>query len=246
MVAYFNGLTLSGALLISMGASPAFAQNQDWTYSVSGYLWANDTTVTADTPFGQVSSELSFSDAIEDLEFAFMGAVEARNGHWGIIGDLLYFKLSADGTPPGPVFSSAEATTQISVVSGYAVYRVYEDPSVSFDLGGGFRAVWGEVDANLIGATTVNLNESNDWVDPVLAARLRMKFNEDWFGTLWLDAGGTNDTTSWQALATVGYNINDAWSVQAGYRHLEVEWDNPNGNTSLEFSGPIIGVNYRF
>ena len=66
-------------------AIPAFAQDGKWTYDLSMNLWFNDTTVTTDTPRGEVEAELSFSDAIEDLDFAFMGTAEARNGPWVII-----------------------------------------------------------------------------------------------------------------------------------------------------------------
>jgi opacity protein-like surface antigen len=74
----------------------------------------------------------------------------------------------------------------------------------------------------------------------------RMAFSEDWFGTLLLDAGGTGDTSTWQALATVGYRLNDNWALQGGYRYLQSEWDTDLGQSSLEFSGPILGVTYRF
>lgn len=112
--------TAGVAALLALTAGPAVAQDSGWSFDLTGYLWVNDTGVTADTPFGEASAELSFSDAPDALDFAFMGTVEARNGPWGAIGDLLYFKLSADGhTPNGALFSKVEAKSEITVVSTY-------------------------------------------------------------------------------------------------------------------------------
>jgi hypothetical protein len=104
------------ALLLAATAGPALAQDGNWTFDLSAYVWFNDTTVTSDTPLGEVESTLSFSDAIKDLEFAFMGTAEARNGPWSVIGDLLYFKLAdTTSTPAGVVFSEVEAESKITV-----------------------------------------------------------------------------------------------------------------------------------
>jgi hypothetical protein len=40
--------------------------------------------------------------------------------------------------------------------------------------------------------------------------------------------------------------MNENWAFQGGYRYMEAEWDTDQGQSSLEFSGPILGVSYRF
>jgi opacity protein-like surface antigen len=237
------------AVLLPFTMVPALAQERDWTYNLALYLWINETTVTADTPRGEVEAELSFTDALESLEFAFMGAVEARNGPWGFIGDLLYFSLSAEGsTPNGLLFSEVRSESKITALSTYALYRFHEDERFSFDAGAGLRALWTEVETTLVGAAlpTETYDYDKDWVDPVIALRGRVNFNDQWFGTLLLDAGGTGDSTSWQVLTTVGYQINEKWALRAGYRYLKTEWDTRQGESSLEFSGPILGATFRF
>lgn len=235
--------------MLALSSSAALAQDGGWTYALSAYGWFNDTDISTDTPRSQVDAELSFSDALDSLDFAFMGAVEARNGPWGIIGDLVYFKLSADAsTPRGLLFSDAEIESETAVLTGYLTYRVYAGPRVAFDVGAGARVFWVGLDTTLVGAAvpTESFSQDKDWADPLLAARLRIDFDEEWFGALFLDAGGTGDSHSWQALATGGYRLNDNWEFQGGYRYLEAEWDTDFGEASLEFSGPILGVTYRF
>jgi opacity protein-like surface antigen len=237
------------ALGLALSALPAVAQESQWTYDLSLNLWFSNTAVSTDTPFGTVDAELSFSDAIQDLDFAFMGTAEARNGPWAVIMDMLYFNLTADApTPRGTLFSEVSVGSKVTVLSGYVAYRVHEQSNVAVDLGVGLRGFWTDLDTVLVGANapTRTFSQTKDWVDPIVAARIRMAFSEDWFGTLMLDAGGTGDSNTWQALATVGYRLNDNWALQGGYRYLQSEWDTDLGQSSLEFSGPILGVTYRF
>ncbi len=234
------------AALLGLVGAPVAAQDGGWSYSATAYLWATDTTVTADTPFGEVESELSFSDAVQDLKFGFMGTFEARRGPWGLLGDLVYFNLETEGAPPGPVFSSVVTDAKIAAISGYALYRVQEDPTFSLDLGVGFRVFSGDTDVKLVGPVTEKFNESETWVDPLVAVRLGATFNENWFGTLAADAGATNDTRSYNLLATVGYQLNENWAFQGGWRYLNARWDTDLGRNELEFSGPVLGATYRF
>jgi opacity protein-like surface antigen len=231
-------------------AGPAAAQ--DWTYDASVYLWFPQTNVTADTPLGTVEGELSISDALQDLDFAFMGAVEARTGQWGFIGDFIYMDVSADAaTPRGLAFSEVAVDTKLTFFSGYALYRVQGNETTSFDIGAGFRANWTDVTTSFLGAAaeTRVFERDDNWVDPLLAARFRANFSEDWYGALFLDGGGfgVGSDSTWQVVATVGYRINDNWSVQGGYRYLNIDkQEDDNSDLEIELSGPILGAVYRF
>jgi opacity protein-like surface antigen len=236
-------------LLLATWSGAALAEDSKWTFDVSAYLWTNETTVTTDTPQGQVDATLSFSDAISDLKFAFMGTVEAQNGPWSIIGDFLYFNLGdIASTPRGVLFSEVEVESKIAILSGYVAYRVYSNPRIALDVGGGFRAFRTSLETTFVGAAvpSASFDDDKNFVDPIVAARLRMAFNENWFGALMLDVGGLNDSNTWQALATIGYRLNDNWTFQGGYRYMKAEWDTDLGQSSIEFSGPILGVTYRF
>ena len=39
-------------------------------------------------PAGTIDTTLSFSDALENLDFAFMGVVEASKARWTLLGDF--------------------------------------------------------------------------------------------------------------------------------------------------------------
>jgi hypothetical protein len=235
-----------------LAAGPALAQDGNWTYDASIYLFFPKTDVSLDTPIGSVDGELSISDAIDNLDFAFMGAVEARTGRWGFIGDFIYFNVSPDApTPKGLAFSQVVVDTKLTMLSGYGMYRVFDDTKTTVDLGFGARAYWSDVTTTFSGnlAATRVFDASDNWVDPLLAARIRTDFNDKWYGALFLDGGGfgVGSDSTYQVIATVGYRINDKWAVQGGYRYIDIDkGEDDASDLNITLSGPIIGAVYRF
>lgn len=236
----------AGALL---AAAPALSQESDWSYAATVYLFAAETTVGATTPFGPVESTLSFSDALENLDFAFMGAFEASNGRLSFIGDYMLNDLSFSKATPGPAFSGLTADLKTQIFGGYAAYRVHDDPTVQVDLTGGFR--WFDTEATLTllpGVLAGGVSRmQDDWVDPVVGVRARLKLADRWFGTAFLDYGGFSSSShSWQALLTADYAISDNWLLRFGYRHLSIDHDINGLDFSFEQSGPVFGATYQF
>lgn len=241
--------TLAGALLLA-AATPAVA-GDDWSFVVTPYLWLPSLTNTLHTRFGSVTSEASGSDTLSNLDFAFMAALEAQRGKFSLVGDLLYVDLSTDtGTPLGRLFSSVNTDLKTTAFSGYGFYRVVETPHVGLDLGGGFRAYSLNLDATLEPGRleSVDYDLSETWVDPLLAARVVGQFDEHWSANAAIDVGGfdgQNDST-WQALASVNYAINDRWTIRGGWRYLDIQKEIDGLDIESELNGPIIGVGYRF
>ena len=120
-------------------AGPAAAQD-GWSFAVTPYVWVPGIETSLDTDFGRLNSSKSNAATLSDLDFAFMGAVEARRGRFGLIGDLLYAKISEDqDTPFGVLFDGVDVTTQVTAATGYGFYRAYEDDHLFVDVLGGAR-----------------------------------------------------------------------------------------------------------
>jgi len=231
------------------GGASATAQENTWRYSASLYLFASETRTSTDTPFGKVSAELSFSDAVENLDLAFMGTFEASNGVWSFIGDYMYTDIGFSESTPGPALSRADASVETQIFSGYATYRVHETPTARIDLGAGLRWYSTDTEITLTGGAGNGLTFGPD--DSVfyglIAARAGMDFSERWSGTAFVDYGGfDSDEETWQVLLTVDYAINDAWVLRGGYRYISVENVNDGNSYSFEQSGPVFGATYRF
>jgi opacity protein-like surface antigen len=236
---------LTNLAALSVMALPCTALADDWKYSASIYLWAGETNVG----IGGVESTLSFSDALDNLDAAFMGNFIANNGRWGIIADYIITDLSFGNTTPGPAFSGLNTSLKTQIFNGYATYRAYQNPKVTIDLAAGIRWFNTSTDLTLLpgllpgGTTSVD----EDWIDPVIGIRARFEMTEKLSGTVFADYGGfRSGSESWQTLLTLDYNINENWVVRGGYRYISIDHTLNGKDFSFEQSGPILGATYRF
>ena len=93
-------------------ATPALAQDSGWSFALSPYAWTPGITSSVETAWGKIEVDKSIGDVLSDLDLAFMGAFEARNGRWGLIADLFYADLSeSHATPLGALFSRVRIDT---------------------------------------------------------------------------------------------------------------------------------------
>lgn len=233
------------AAAFAITASPVLAQNSDWEFEGSIYLFTAETDVT----IGDLEGTLSFSDAVDNLDLAFMGAFGARKGRLSFLADYMLTDLSFGNTTSGPAFSGLNTKLKTQVFSGYAAYSVYQNPKVNVDLAAGFR--WFDTSTTmtltpgLVAGRSVSADDS--WVDPVIGFRTEFAFSEKWSGTVFADYGGfSSDSETWQILLTANYNVNDNWVARFGYRQMSVNHDIDGSNFSFEQSGPIFGATYRF
>ena len=167
-------------------AGPASAQDQTWDYKATLYGWLPSMTTAVDTRFGTIESSSSGSDVLSNLDFVFMGTFGAQNGRWGFASDLLYVSLSDTKDTPLPLFGEGTVSVKATALSGYALYRLTTDPALNFDIGGGVRAFDLEVGVSLSPGDAPGATQtvSGSWIDPVVAARLEIPINENWFLTL--------------------------------------------------------------
>lgn len=239
-----------GAAIAAVIGSSAAAQDADWEFQATLYGWLPGMDVTTDTDFGTVTPSLSTSDVLDNLDFAFMGVFEAQRGPWSLIADFIYADLSASQPSPfGLAFSEAAVTTKLSALSGYAMYRVYDNPDAQIDIGGGFRGFGLDIGLSLTPGRRdgVSRDESETWINPLVAGRIIIPFNDNWFAAVFADFGGTaSDDQTWQALGSIGYRFNDRWSMQVGYRWMDLEHPVGDNDTKISLGGPFIGASYRF
>lgn len=239
------------AMFCALFAAPATAQDNSWSFQATGYLWLPTTDVTIDTPRGEVSGELSVKDAFKALDFAAMGSFEARQNRLSLIADLLYFNLSADqSTPFGGLFDRASVGNKITALSALAMYRVQETDRFALDLGAGARMMWLNTELSLTGGALPpeSISRDDNWIDPIIALRAHVDFDEKWFGTLYLDAGGfgVGSEETRQAAIGIGYNLNDRWSLLGGWRYLDFERRKDGNTIDFQQSGLLLGASYRF
>lgn len=237
------------AAVVFSSTVPVEAQENTWETSFVFYLWAAETDTAVSTPLGTIETTLPFSDAWENLDFAFMGVFEARRNRWSLIGDFAQTNLSVSNASPGPVFGGIDADIKLQVLNGYAMYRVSQNSTLSLDIGAGAR--WFNTDTTLTLTPGTAPGRSaafdNGWIDPVLAARVTVQLSDRWVGAAFIDYGGfRGNSESHQAALTAQYWINDSLSVLGGYRLLDLSHSESGDAFDFKQSGPVFGARYRF
>lgn len=243
-------LTKSTACAIALlAASVGHAQTSDWEYEASIYLFMPETVTSITTPTFSAEGTLSFSDALSNLDMAFMGSFGASNGRWGVLGDFMYTDISFGNPTPGGLTTDLNTALTTQIFNGYLTYRAYEAPTVQLDVAGGFR--WFSTKTaltltpGLLPGSSATVEES--WVDPVIGARVRFDIADNWSGTAFFDYGGfSSDSETWQTLLTIDYALNDRWLLRGGYRYISVDHDINGTDFKFSQSGPIFGATYRF
>lgn len=232
---------LAVAASVFVGAQ---AQAQDWNYTASIYLFMAETK----SGIGGQTATLSFSDALENLDMAFMGAFEANNGQWGFLVDYMMTDIGFSDSTPGAVFGDLKASVKTQILTGYVTYRLYDTGSVKTDLLAGAR--WFDTDTKLrltAGlAPSESRRTSDSWTDPIIGARTQFVMSDKWSASAAFDYGGINDRETWQVLLTASYAINDNWLATFGFRHIDVSNDKDGRDYTFEQTGPLVGVQYRF
>ncbi|SPJ30750.1 hypothetical protein [Falsiruegeria mediterranea] len=232
---------------------PMAAQAQDnWEWRVAPYLWGSALSGTAATVPGlpPVDVDASFSDILDNLDFAGMIAVRARNGRWGISGDLQYIKLNAASGPIGPNYGQAQAKIKNTIVSLFADYQVSQSQDHELWVSGGLRHWSVTTDLTftpgaLPGRTA---NGSDDWVDPVIGFYGRKALGERTYVSGWAYAGGfgAGSESMVDVFGGFGYQFTPTTSGVLGYRYMAVDRRNGSFVYDMKQQGPLMGVVFNF
>lgn len=239
--------------MLALSTMSAAAQDEGWDVTAATYLWLPESRTGVATRFGDVSTTLSASDAIDALDFGAMVAVDARKDDWALLIDIFYLDLTLKGAMPlGLVYSEAESRTRLSAISGYGLYTFQNGERLRFEGGAGLRVMSSDIELTMHGVTAQDYHSSlsDTWVDPVIALRTTAKLTDNVNGVLWLDAGGfdigESSKRTWQISGMVNWQINEKWTMGAGYRSLFVEREADGVPYDLRMSGPVLGVAMRF
>lgn len=246
---------------------PAPAENEGeterpWVLQITPYVWG--TGLSGDvSPFRRgptIGIKKSFSDVIEDLDFAGFVNVWGRYERFVFSADMLYVSTTdskvVHGTIPRPPLSvrlDASIDTRQFTSTLQAGYRVIETPDFTFDVLGGVR-FWHisndvDLDVEVAGQKRrISYGEDFGWVDPVIGARAFLRMTEKLSLQAQADVGGFGggSNSTWSVLATANYTMTDHLSVSAGYKYLDINYEDDGHVFDTTMSGPVIGLTYRF
>jgi opacity protein-like surface antigen len=250
---------LGCAALIAPAAAAQAGEGGGWQYEVTPYLWAAglDGTIRIDNrPQAGLGVQQTFSDVLERLDFGFMGAIEARNGRWGILFDGLYFRVKDVGSVSGRLgFTSltGRGTVTQQQYSLAGAYRVSDGPRL-VDVIGGLRLNSVSWDVTIDASVPVvpvagrQFEQSKRWTDPFIGARVQLPLGDRWTLVGYGDIGGfgVGSDLSWQALIGANYAFTPTIIGKVGYRHVSVDYDKRDFTYDMASSGPYLGLGIRW
>jgi len=250
-------VTLLGLLMApALGQEEGRTAEEDiWTQvGVYGFFVG----IEGDARLNRVTADVdaSFNDIWDSLDATGFGFIEHRRGRWSFIGDVAYLKVEDDRTKASRAFSiTLDAEVEQLMIEGFVGYRLLtqelKDAQLGLDLLGGARYNDLEVDldarATLLGLTTSrSRNGNSDTVDGVVAVRVEYSHNNRWGLNGWADYGEGSDSRSYQFYGGVDYTFKNNITIHAGYRFMNFDYGGSRFDYDLDYSGPQIGVFYRF
>ena len=78
---------LIGLVTVMASALSARAQEGEWQYKLTPYLWAMGIDGDIGVRNATIPVDVKFSDAVKDMDVGGMLAMEANNGTWGVLLD---------------------------------------------------------------------------------------------------------------------------------------------------------------
>ena len=212
-------------------------------------------TVKPDRPTADLAGKLF--DIATDLQFGFLGSLEARKGRWllgldvfGVsLGSQVDFRLT-DGT-----LVEADLWALIGRLRGG--YRVLERdvrvfgrcPGVfGLDLYAGARGYAVGTEVRLPDRT---VEGDKVWVDPLVGVDARLDLSRRFTLRLTGDVGGfgVGSDFAWWAEAALEWRFARRWWLSVGWAVLDVDYgDAKNDYFAWEvgLSGPVVAIGYRF
>lgn len=224
--------------------------NDGWQFMVAPYFWLSGIHGTTGLPNRTIVVSEPFRDVFDSLQFALMGAFEARKNKFSILTNLEYVSLKDEKATPGPLFSSVEARIKMFIFNPAVGYRFYEssDNTATLDVEGGVR-VW-RISTDFTFAPGIlpgtEVQASRSWADAVVGLSGRKALSEKVFLLGKFDLGGGGSKFTYRIFGGGGYNLTPRIPLVFGYRVLDVDYNRDNFVYDMNQRGPIFGVGFKF
>ena len=218
-----------------------------------------------------ISSEIGPNDYFSNLDGAALVAAQARHGRWSINADAVYLSIDSEGSRVRTVNGGGGALdvprqanlgtstdvkgAAITLTAGYAIV---DSDKAQFEVLAGARyfGLEAELDWQLGRTLTgpgITLARDGqvggdvDLYDAIIGWRGKhwLGTGKHWYANYYADVGTGDSNLTWQAMAGVGYAFRRT-DLQLAYRHLAYEQGGDKLVQDLSFSGPLLGLTFRF
>jgi hypothetical protein len=228
--------------------SAAASSDEGWHLVVSPYLWFPGVHGTIGARDNLVSIHASAADLLSHFRFGLMGAADLSYKRLLAPIEMMWVRLGDDKALPGIGLGAITANVKASefILTPKIGFRVLKRERLTIDALTGFRT-W-HLGQNLQFSPSrlgLQFQGSQNWVDPLIGGRIQVALTTKMEVTIAGDVGGwgAGSQLDYQVVGLLGYKIKPKWTLQAGYRYLDVNYRSGGGVFDVAMSGVLFGVN---
>ena len=251
------------------------AAAEQWTFSITPYLWLPNIngTLKYSVPPGTGSPEVEAgpNDYLQNLQAVIMIAGEVRKDRWSVFTDLIYLDFSDEESSVKAIdFGGSLVNSSLNLATSSSLR------GTAWTLGAGYEALTGpasdarrfrrsallrargldqlatcECDHRRPGGgqtfpRTGGISEKVVLWDGIVGVRGRIPLGgSHWSIPYYFDIGAGSSQLTWQWLLGIDYSFK--WGgVMLAYRDLYYDQKDDKLLQDLRFSGPALGVTFRF
>lgn len=221
--------------------------HSDWHLAIAPYLWFPGVHGSVGALGRETSVHASAGDLLSNFRFGLMGLVDARYKRFVMPLDFMWTRLGDDQALPFPNLPATSADVKVSefVLTPKVGFRIVDNPAFKIDALTGFRYWHFGQDMSFSPSTLgLNFSSSQNWVDPLVGGRIITALSPKTEVSIAGDVGGwgAGSQLDYQIVGLLGYRVKPKWTLQAGYRYLDVDYRSGGTLIDTVTSGVLFGV----
>ena len=263
------------AIFMDPAHAQSVAPVDQWKFSITPYLWLPNINATLKYSVppdagGSPEVEAGPNDYLENLQAVIMISGEARKDRWSVFTDVIYLSFSDEDSSVKSVdFSGGRLSSSTNVATSSSLrgtawtlgagYAVQTGKAATLDVFGGLRyfslqaSTGWQLTADITGPggaqtfpRTGGISEGEDLWDGIIGIRGRVPLGSSYWSIPYhLDVGTGSSSLTWQGILGIDYSFK--WGgVILAYRNLYYDQKDDKLVQNLSFSGPALGVTFRF
>ena len=232
---------------------PVFQVTDSWRFAVTPSLWLaniNGSVYYDDTRLGKAN--FTSSELLSHLNAAGMVTLEAHKGRLGLIGDLVYSKISSQNSAiRGAVDLGSNTSVEQGIYTVAGTYTVHNSTSAYVDALVGLRVMDMRTStAVAVQGTPLGLTKTKTitTTDPIIGLKGRVQLgSSDYFVPFYVDVGGGSSNTEITSQQMVGVGRAFSWGdTTLGVKNLYYKQKSNGVTTDQSLYGVTLGVTFKF
>lgn len=237
---------------------PAQAADDGWNITLTPYLWG--VALDGKTGIGElppVDIDASFSDILDNLNFAASLHTEFRKGKWNFVIDPTYMDIELDvdmdlPVPPSEPFDvnvSGKIKIKMWFVEAWTSYLFLPE----WEVLGGIRYQDQEITPQITitpppPSIPPPTKIDEDWTDFFAGVRWSKTLSNKWFMVLRGDYAfaGDSESGSWNGIVFFNRRFGETMALNLGYRYFTNEFDSDAYVWDMNMTGPVVGYTWQF